>query len=66
MAILKETNMWFILIVVFAYMKPPAFSVNVQPVCAAAAAVQAQDEREVLHRWDLRLVPHCAENPGAL
>jgi len=36
MAILKETNVWFILIVVFAYMKPPEFSDNVQRVCAAA------------------------------
>lgn len=35
MAILKETNMWFILIVVFAYMTPLGFSGNVEQVCSA-------------------------------
>lgn len=34
MAILKETNMWFILIVVFAYMTPLEFSSDVEQVCS--------------------------------
>lgn len=37
MAILKETNMWFILIVVFAYMMPLTFSGNVAQVCRCEA-----------------------------
>lgn len=46
MAILKETNMWFILIVVFAYMTPPEFSSNVEQVCSTGQVLHMLSQAE--------------------
>lgn len=48
MAILKETNMWFILIVVFAYMIPLVFSVNAEQVCSTDFQRNCWDQKQVL------------------